>query len=209
MLLKFFNTTHRNIAITHFYQHPMENTQSMNWQYFKEELTRNPNLDLQFQYEADKWVDASYHITEIKQAPIVSVDCGGVMNSWTEIIVQLWEPADKQQSRAMKVSKALSIIELVEQKLALNPLAIVKIEFGNSQFDTRQMFPGDISIDNESLVVDLRPDAVQCKAIARGGSCGTTATGEECCAPAATGKPEVEMKNLEVLPNCVPGGGCC
>lgn len=188
----------------------MDNTQSMNWQNFKEILIQNPGLDLQFQYEADKWVEASYHITEIKQAPIVSVDCGGVMNSWTEIIVQLWEPGEQQQERAMKVRKALSIIELVEKTLPLNPLGIVKIEFGNSQFDTRQMFPGDISIDNESLIVDLRPDAVQCKAIGRGGSCGTTESGEECCAPvAAVEEPKVEMKNLAVVAECTPGSGCC
>lgn len=188
----------------------MENIQSMNWQAFKEVLIHNPGLELQFQYEADKWVDASYHITEIKQAPIVSVDCGGVMNSWTEIIVQLWEPGNKQQERAMKVEKALSIIGLVEKTLSLNPLGIVKIEFGNSQFDTRQMFPGDISVVDQSLVVDLRPDAVQCKAIGRGGSCGTAETGEECCSPVlAAEKPKVNMKNLAVVTDCTPGSGCC
>lgn len=188
----------------------METTQSMTWQAFKEVLIQNPGLDLQFQYEADKWVDPSYHITEIKQAPIVSVDCGGVMNSWTEIIIQLWEPGDKKQERAMKVRKALSIVELVEKKLPLNPNGVVKIEFGNSQFDTRQMFPGLISIDSESLVVDLRPDAVQCKAIGRGGNCGTNEKGEECCSPTTVNdKQGIEIKSPEVATTCAPGGGCC
>jgi hypothetical protein len=132
------------------------------------------------------------------------------MNSWTEIIVQLWEPADQQQDRAMKVGKALSIIELVEKTLPLNPLATVKIEFGNSGFDTRQMFPNKLIIEGDDLVVDLRPDTVQCKAIERGGSCGTRATGEECCTPAGT-KPKVELKNLAVSSaECsTPGSGCC
>ncbi|WP_276347926.1 DUF6428 family protein [Daejeonella sp. JGW-45] len=180
----------------------------MNWKAFKEQLVANPDLDLQFQYAENKWVDASYHITEIKQAPITSVDCGGVKNSWTEIIVQLWEPGEKQQERAMKVRKALSIVEIVETALPLNPTATVKIEFGNSQFDTRQMFPGTISINGENLIVDLQPDFTQCKAINRGGSCGTTNSGEECCAP--TEKPKVEMKNLAVATDCcTPGGGCC
>jgi len=84
--------------------------------------------------------NASYHITEIKQAPITAVDCGGVMNKWTEVIVQLWEPEGKLQERAMKVGKALSIVGLVEKSLPLDPDAVVKIEFGNSQFDTRQCF---------------------------------------------------------------------
>jgi hypothetical protein len=103
-------------------------------------------------------VDTSYHITEIKQAQVTSVDCGGVRNNWTEVIVQLWEPEVKEQQRAMKVDKALLIINLVEKALPLDRQAIVKIEFGNSQFDTRQMYPFTILKDQEDLVIDLRPD---------------------------------------------------
>ncbi len=185
----------------------MNTTQTLTWQLFKEALLLNPGLDLQFQYAENKWVDTSYHITEIKQAPIVSVDCGGVMNKWTEIIVQLWEPSEKQQERAMKVRKALSIIDIVEKKLSLEASGVVKIEFGNSQFDTRQMYPGNIQVDGENLIVDLQPDFTQCKAIGRGGSCGTDEKGEECCSPDE--KP-MGMKNLAVVTdNCTPGSGCC
>ncbi|WP_276348859.1 DUF6428 family protein [Daejeonella sp. JGW-45] len=186
----------------------MDTTQTLNWQHFKDALLQNPSLDLQFQYAENKWVDASYHITEIKQAPIVSVDCGGVMNNWTEIIVQLWEPSEKQQERAMKVRKALSIIEIVEKKLPLDGSGIVKIEFGNSQFDTRQMYPGNIQVVGENLIVDLQPDFTQCKAIERGGSCGTDEKGDECCS--TTEKPKVELKTLAVVADCcTPGSGCC
>lgn len=168
----------------------MNRIEAMNWQTFKNQLIQYPNLNLQFQYEEGKWVDASYHITEIKQAPIVSVDCGGVMNTWTEIILQLWEPEGHNQERAMLVGKALSIIELVENKLQLNPLGMVKIEFGNSQYHTRQMYPGNMRIDGENLIIELLPDFTQCKAIERGGSCGTTSNGEECCVPVMAAKPK-------------------
>lgn len=185
----------------------MDKLEAINWKTFKETLEQHPDLTLQFQYAEDQWVDASYHITEIKQALIVSVDCGGVMNSWTEIILQLWEPQGEDQDRAMNVSKALSIVKLVEKSLPLNPLGTVKIEFGNSQFDTRQMFPNDFIISEGNLVIDLRSDTVQCKAIGRGGSCGKTATGEECCAPE---KQKVELKNLIVSgESCTAGSGCC
>jgi hypothetical protein len=184
--------------------------ETLNWGSFKAQLQQNPDLELQFQYATGKLVSASYHITEIKQAPIVSVDCGGVMNKWTEIIVQLWEPGEKQQDRAMKVSKALSIVNVVEKILPLDPKGIVKIEFGNSQFDTRQMFPNEIIADGENLVVDLRPDFTQCKAINRDGSCGTTATGEECCTPSTAEKPKIQLVNLATSSSsCTPGGGCC
>lgn len=185
----------------------MNNQNALTWKEFKNNLTSNEGLDLQFEYEEGKWVDQSYHITEIKQAPITSVDCGGVKNEWTEVIVQLWEPGVKEQDRAMKSRKALSIIELVEKSLAINPDAEVKIEFGNSKFDTRQMYPALITVEGENLIVCLTPDAVQCKAIGRGGSCGTTEAGEECCTPAE--KPKVELKNLAVANSCAPGSGCC
>ncbi|MEO6150113.1 MAG: DUF6428 family protein [Mucilaginibacter sp.] len=171
--------------------------ETLKWQSFKQQLQANPLLNLQFQYSENKWVDQSYHITEIKQAPITSVDCGGVMNKWTEVIIQLWEPAEKQQERAMKARKALSIIDLVENSLPLDADAIVKIEFGNSQFDTRQMLPNGITAEGENLIVNLHPDAVQCKAITRGGSCG---------------EPEQITKSKDLIRDtscCTPGGGCC
>ena len=184
----------------------------MNWQSFRSAIAIHPDKHLQFRYANNHLVDASYHITEIKQAPITSVDCGGVMNTWTEIIVQLWEPSVKDSERAMTVSKAMSIIELVEKAMPLNPIATIKIEFGNLEYDTRQMYPGEITMDGDNLVVDLRPDFTQCKAIDRGQSCGTTATGEECCAPdTATGKPLIQLKNLATTSaaTCKPGSGCC
>lgn len=148
----------------------------MTWQAFKSTLEQNPELHLQFEYEAGKLVDRSYHITEIKQAPIVSVDCGGVMNSWTEVIVQLWEPPAKEVERSMLVSKALKIVNLVEKSLPLNPDGVVKIEFGNSKFDTRQMYPAGFSIEGDHFTVGLAADFTQCKAIAR--SCNA---GSGCC----------------------------
>jgi len=188
----------------------MNKTDFINWQSFKEELLKNPEQHLQFQYAEGKLVDASYHITEIKQAQIVSVDCGGVMNTWTEIIVQLWEPAQQDSDREMKVSKALSIISTVEKVLPLNPLGTVKIEFGNSQFDTRQMYPGEFTVSGENLIVNLSPDFVQCKAIERGGSCGTNEKGEECCTPVAE-KKKVQLVELTTISasSCAPGSGCC
>jgi hypothetical protein len=185
----------------------MNTTETLNWGDFKTQLQLSPALHLQFKYAEDKFVDASYHITEIKQAPITSVDCGGVMNKWTEVIVQLWEPSGKQEGRAMVVGKAMSIIDLVEKLLPLDKEAVVKIEFGNAGFDARQMYPSEINVEGEDLVVYLNADKTQCKAINRGGSCGTNDKGEECCEPA---KPKVKLVNLAAeAACCTPGGGCC
>lgn len=182
--------------------------ETLSWGDFKAQLEKNPELHLQFQYDEGQFVDTSFHITEIKLAPITSVDCGGVMNKWTEVIMQLWEPGEKQTERTMKVSKALSIIAVVEKMLPLEGDAIVKIEFGNSAFDTRQMFPAKLIAEGDTLTVNLSPDFVQCKAQNRGGSCGTNDKGEECCAPIE--KPKVQLVNLAASSStCTPGGGCC
>ena len=183
----------------------------MNWQEFKTRLQEHPQSILQFQYAVDKRVDASYHITEIKQAPVVSVDCGGIMNAWTEIIVQLWEPPQKGSEKAMAASKALKIIDIVESKLPLNPLGLVKIEFGNAQFDTRQMYPAGFIHDGENLIVSLTPDYTQCKAFNRGGSCGTADPADGCCTPATeVTKKKVELANLAAdTACCTPESGCC
>ncbi|MFT5165504.1 MAG: hypothetical protein ACI8P3_000731 [Saprospiraceae bacterium] len=170
----------------------------MNWNQFKTQLQENPDLRLQFEYQADTWVDASYHLTEIKQAQIVSVDCGGKMNSWTEVVLQLWVPEGGGSESAMQVAKAMNIIDQVENALPIHPNGIVKIEFGDQNFETRQMLPASLEIMEGNLIIKLHADKTQCKAIDRGETCGT---------------PEKKKVSLIGLPiageACDPGSGCC
>ena len=167
----------------------------MNWNTFKTQLAQFPEHHLQFEFAENNRVHPSFHITEIKQANITSVDCGGKMNAWTEIIVQLWEPNNQDSLRSMKVEKALSIIELVEKTLPLNPKSPVKIEFGNDTFDTRQMHPQDFEINGDEIIVKLQADKTQCKAIDRGDSCGT---------------PKQKVKLSEIQNSCCsPESSCC
>ena len=167
----------------------------MNWNEFKTQLAQYPEHHLQFEFAENQKVHPSFHITEIKQAQITAVDCGGKMNAWTEIIVQLWEPNILDSERSMKVSKALSIINLVEKTLPLNPNVIVKVEFGNSLFETRQMLPQDFEIKGDEIIVKLQADKTQCKAIDRGETCGT---------------PKVKVKLSEIQNSCcTPESGCC
>lgn len=92
--------------------------------------------------------------------------------------------------------------------LPLNSIGTVKIEFSNSELDIRHLFLAEINVNGDNLIFDLRVDAVQCKAISRGGSCGTTDSGEECCASAE--KPKVQIINLAAsAETCAPGSGCC
>jgi hypothetical protein len=70
------------------------------------------------------------------------------------------------------------------------------------------MVPATVIADGDNLIIDLHADTVQCKAIERGGSCGTDANGDECCTPAA--KPQLPLINLaNNSALCTPGSGCC
>lgn len=187
----------------------MNNQNQMTWGNFKSTLQKNPDLHLQFRYAGENLAKPSYHITEIKQAPIVSVDCGGIMNAWTEVILQLWEPEVMETGRekAMQVNKALSIISMVEKSLPLHPDAIVKIEFGNTAFETRQLYPQQFEVGGEDLIINLSPDFTQCKALSRGDTCGPKADSVK---PAANSVPKIEMYNAEGEgSSCAPGSGCC
>lgn len=173
----------------------------MNWNDFKTTLAGHPHKQLHFEYAEGERVPAGYHITEIKQAQITSVDCGGQKNEWTEVIVQLWQP-DVISGDAMSTDKALSIIATVERVLPIADDVVVKIEFGNADFETRQMHSENIKITATEVLIRLVADKVQCKAHERGGTCGTSE-------PTTNGKRKIEMINLAQGGTCTPGGGCC
>ncbi len=181
--------------------------ETITWSQFKAQLEAHADKHLNFEYAANTRVDASYHITEIKQAVITSVDCGGLKNEWTDVIVQLWEPGQKQQDKPMKVAKALSIIALVERSLEINAEAIVKLEYGNNEYDARQLLPLSITAVDDELVVRLHADSVQCKANDRGQICGSpSANGADTRATKAH-RPLVQLTT--VGNQCEPGSGCC
>lgn len=176
----------------------------MNWQNFKELLSQNDGAALQFEYAPSQWVDASYHITEIKQAQITSVDCGGKMNAWTEVVVQLWLPEKRNESTPMSAAKALKIIDLVEKSLPIHPQAPVKIEYGDEDFPTRQLLIENMGVGEKGLEVSLVADKTQCKENERGGSCGPVE------------KPKIQLVSLGAAgeesvegASCSPGSGCC
>jgi len=173
----------------------------MNWQSLKNSLAEYPEAPLQFEYQPQRFVAPSYHITEIKQAQITSVDCGGKMNAWTEVVVQLWVPEGKAEGEPMSAGKAMKIIDLVEKSLSIHPEAPVKIEYGAADFATQQMPVEAISQDAGELRIVLLGDKTQCKAIDRGGVCGTET------------KPKIQLATIGASAEsgacCTPESGCC
>ena len=164
----------------------------MNWNTFKHHLTEHPLLQLEFNYDGSSLAKPGFHITEIKQAQITSVDCGGRLDAWPEIIIQLWEPGSQGQDEPFEVQKALKIIQIVEDKMPLTPSAPVKIEYGNPSFGTRQMPVSDIIAVGNQLQIHVEVDTTQCKA-------------NDVC-----GKPKIKLSELTPAANCCSAeSGCC
>lgn len=82
-----------------------------------------PNLNaLRFQLPDGAFVPVHFHVTEVGVIHKRFIDCGGVMREESIINFQLWEADDYDHRLAPK--KLLDIVQLSEQKLNLDDLAI-------------------------------------------------------------------------------------
>jgi hypothetical protein len=162
----------------------------MKTQQFLNSLQNNLEKELIFEYAPTKWVGANYHITEIKNIRIDSVDCGGRSDSWQETVVQLWEsPKEIGKRDYLKVQKSLEIFNRVNDIKPLLLNTTIKFEYGNDTFHTAQLEASDIEIQEHKLIVKLHTYQTDCKA-------------KELCVP-------ITKVAKEVSSCCDPATGCC
>lgn len=153
-------------------------------------LKENPNKNLLFEYKPGELVAANYHITEVKNVTIDSVDCGAGTDFWKETIIQLWEsPREKGKRDYMSAYKAFSILNKVDKLKPMEKDVEVKFEYSNPNFHTAQLFVNAHQVAGENLVFHLGVEKTDCKAK------------ETCGVPVATVADEVA--------SCAPGSGCC
>ena len=152
-------------------------------------LKENSNKALLFEYMPGHLVGANYHITEIKNITIDSVDCGAGTDFWKETVIQLWESPEEKDTRTyMTAYKALGILNKVDGIKPMEKEVEVKFEYSNSHFHTPQLFVLDFEITKDRLILKLGVEKTDCKAK------------ETCGVPAAA--------ELQVT-SCAPGSGCC
>ena len=153
-------------------------------------LKEHPNKSLLFEYKNGHLVGANYHITEIKNITIDSVDCGANTDFWKETIIQLWEsPTEKDKREYMSAYKALGILTKVDLIKPMEKEVEVKFEYNNSDFHTAQLFVNDFEINGDQLIMKLGVEQTDCKAK------------DECGVPVEVGVQEDS--------SCAPGSGCC
>ena len=162
----------------------------MKTQEFLTLISENRDKSLLFQYAPNQFVKPGYHITEVKNISIQSVDCGAKSSSWNETIIQLLESPSEEENGYMTNFKALGILKKVSSIRPFDSASEVKFEYGNPYFHTAHLLVDDYVIQNNQLIIKLAVTATQCKA-------------EDLC-----GIPsEKEIVTEEAC--CAPGGGCC
>ena len=147
-------------------------------------LSENPTKELLFEYQPDRFVGTNYHITEIKNIQVKSVDCGGRSDAWNETIIQLWEsPNEIGKSNYMQVDKALSIIERVNSIHPVDQKAQVFFEYSNPQFHKANLEIHNVALTSDKLIIKLFVSETDCKAktpvaeVEEVGCC----SGSKCC----------------------------
>ena len=157
---------------------------------FLELLNNHKDKSLLFEYRPGALVAANYHITEIKNITVDSVDCGAGIDFWKETIIQLWEsPTEKDETTFMSSFKALGILNKVNSIKPMVQDSEVKFEYSNANFHTAQLFVDDVVWNDKRIVFKLAIEKTDCKAK------------ETCGVPM-----ETEVINSS---SCAPGSGCC
>ncbi|GGD47799.1 DUF6428 family protein [Muriicola marianensis] len=157
---------------------------------FLQLLKEQSSKELIFEYAPGQKVGANYHITEVKNVIIESVDCGGRMDSWRETVIQLWEsPAEINKTSYMSSFKAKSILDRVHSLKPMDQDAVLRFEYGNPSFHTAQLYANDIRVGSRDITIVLDSSPTRCKA-------------EDICGVGAVPEP-VESGC------CEPGSGCC
>lgn len=135
----------------------------MKTQEFVKQLQENPTALLQFEIEEGIFIEPTYHITEIKNAKIESVDCGGNPESYNHTIVQLWINPEEKLRKSWTAKKALNIIELVDKVTPIDGQAELFFEYGALDTRTSHYSINTLMIEKQTLKVQLYTKATVCK----------------------------------------------
>lgn len=155
-------------------------------------LEANPDKRLLFEYRPGLFVNKNYHITEVKNSRIESVDCGARADSWNETIIQLWEsPQENEDRDYMSIYKAMAILNKVDKMRPMDREAVVKFEYSNADFHTSQLDVSGYTVRDGKLIFILHSLPTDCKAK------------EDC------GVEEPASVGASAEPCCDPKSGCC
>lgn len=129
---------------------------------FLDALRPHADLDLAFVYDGRR-IRLGYHVTEVKVARYDALDCGGNPETWTEVVLQLWDVDDDDGRPTMSVGKFLSIYEKASSRLPIDPLAPVVFECGPRDAAAGRYSAYTVTPQDDALVVTLDAMPASCK----------------------------------------------
>lgn len=130
---------------------------------FLEALTNGGDFALVFEPYAGVNVPAGYHITEVMNVHVDSVDCGGRMSQFSRTVVQLINGTPTNDGGFMTAAKAAKIFERVNQKNPLLTNEEIFFEWGDKDYRTSTYAVEEIVVEGGSIFVRMHVPATQCK----------------------------------------------
>lgn len=105
-------------------------------------------------------IGPGYHVTELKMAQIVSVDCGARKSAWTEATLQLLDGEGGAHMTVGKFSKILAQSARHLDGLGSSPL---RVEFAHGNVGMQIFEPTEPKLEDGIVTLGLRPVRAHCK----------------------------------------------
>lgn len=143
-------------------------------------LQEHRSKELIFEF-AHGSIRRDYHITEVLSSVVQAIDCGGAVDNWNEVVLQLLEPRHREGERYMEANKALGILEKSSKLIDLHGDAKLFLEYKAQNSLAAQRFTvSGIEVKEGRLIVEIEGATTQCKAVSKNPSVsGETSS---CCA---------------------------
>lgn len=153
-------------------------------------------------------IGAGYHVTELRHSASTGIDCGGTIEAWPEVRLQLLDGTGRTH---MPAGKFLGILERSLKALPALAEAPVIVEFAHANRGLRLMLPEAPQAEDGRLVLRLNETRAVCKPAERSAAARAPGAQAACCGGAAA-VPEAHMVAAAC---CAPSaearttGGCC
>jgi hypothetical protein len=128
---------------------------------------------------AGRTIRPGYHVTEVKAASFVTLDCGGNPDQWHETVLQVEDLPSEEGRSFMTAGKFGRILGEVAKKVDLHPNARLTFEVGLPDTPMQIFDANTLSIEAERLVLSLAARPAICKPRHRAAQAAATT----CCGP--------------------------
>jgi hypothetical protein len=130
---------------------------------FLELLTQNEGSELIFEFQEGQFIPKAYHITEIKNIHIESVDCGGRPDEYFQTVVQLWHDGKETAESFMTAKIANKIFEKVNSIKPLREDTPIFFEWGDAEMRTSVYEVNSVNLIGNKMVVKTFVPPTVCK----------------------------------------------